>query len=93
MQITTFDASAVLQDLSESLRAEALRNLFKVEGPRRYRSVRRRNKRIVQNLVLNALEATDARRPLVWQGALPRWILTVGHGSGLRGTHPSSGYA
>ena len=95
VQITTFDASAVLRDLSESLRAEATaRNLFlKVEGPASLlvRGDSVKLQRIVQNLVLNALKATDAGGvQLVWQGAPDntRWILTVEDtGPGLRGTH------
>ena len=66
VQITTFDVSVVLRDLSESLRAEATaRNLFlKVEGPASLlvRGDSVKLQRIVQNLVLNALKATDAGR-------------------------------
>jgi signal transduction histidine kinase len=95
VQITTFDVSAVLRDLSESLRAEATaRNLFlKVEGPASLlvRGDSVKLQRIVQNLVLNAFKATDAGGvQLVWQGAPDntRWILTVEDtGPGLRGTH------
>lgn len=95
VQITTFDVSIVLRDLSESLRAEATaRNLFlKVEGPESLlvHGDRVKLQRIVQNLVLNAVKATDVGGvQLLWQGAPgnPRWILTVEDtGPGLRGTH------
>jgi signal transduction histidine kinase len=95
VHITTFDVSTLLRDLSESLRAEATaRNLFlKVEGPASLlvRGDGVKLQRIVQNLVLNAVKATDAGGvQLVWQGAPDdtRWILTVEDtGPGLRGTH------
>jgi len=95
VQITAFDASTVLRDMSESLRAEATgRNLFlKVEGPGSLlvRGDRVKLQRIVQNLVLNALKATEVGGvQLIWQ-EMPdgtRWILTVEDtGPGLRGTH------
>ena len=95
VQITAFDVSAVLRDLSESLRAEAAaRNLFlKAEGPESLavRGDRVKLQRIVQNLVLNAIKATEVGGiQLFWQGAPDntRWILTVEDtGPGLRGAH------
>jgi signal transduction histidine kinase len=95
VQITTFDVSIVLRDLSESLRAEAAaRSLFlKVEGPASLlvRGDSVKLQRIVQNLVLNAVRATDAGGVRVlWQEAADktRWILTVEDtGPGLRGSH------
>jgi signal transduction histidine kinase len=95
VQITAFDVSAVLRDLSESLRAEAAaRNLFlKAEGPESLavRGDPVKLQRIVQNLVLNAIKATEVGGiQLLWQGAPDntRWILTVEDtGPGLRGAH------
>ena len=95
VQITAFDVSVVLRDLSESLRAEAAaRNLFlKAEGPESLavRGDRVKLQRIVQNLVLNAIKATEVGGiQLFWQGAPDhtRWILTVEDtGPGLRGAH------
>lgn len=95
VQITAFDVSAVLRDLSESLRAEAAaRNLFlKAEGPESLavRGDRVKLQRIVQNLVLNAIKATEVGGiQLFWQGVPDdtRWVLTVEDtGPGLRGAH------
>jgi signal transduction histidine kinase len=97
VQITAFDVSELLRDLSESLRAEATaRNLFfKAEGPESLpvRGDRVKLQRIVQNLVLNALKATASGGVRVtWQApqdpAGSRWLLTVQDtGPGLRGVN------
>jgi signal transduction histidine kinase len=97
LQITAFDVSELLRDLSESLRAEATtRNLFfKAEGPEslHVRGDRVKLQRIVQNLVLNALKATTSGGVRVtWQApedpAGSRWLLTVQDtGPGLRGVN------
>jgi signal transduction histidine kinase len=97
LQITAFDVSELLRDLSESLRVGATaRNLFfRAEGPEslQVRGDRVKLQRIVQNLVLNALKATASGGVRVaWQApqdpAGSRWLLTVQDtGSGLRGVN------
>ncbi len=97
LEISAFDASEVLRAFSDSLRAEATaRNLFfKVEGPDSLpvRGDRTKLQRIVQNLVLNAVRATESGGVrLAWAAPAhageARWTLTVEDtGPGLRGTH------
>jgi signal transduction histidine kinase len=97
VQVSAFDASEVLRDLSDSLRGEAdTRNLFfHVDGPRSLQVLgdRAKLRRIVQNLVLNAFKAT-ARGGVTLTWFVPdgqpreRWVLTVQDtGPGLRGEH------
>jgi signal transduction histidine kinase len=97
VQVSVFDASEVLRDLSDSLRGEAdARNLFfRVDGPHALQVIgdRAKLRRIVQNLVLNAFKATTRGGvTLTWgvSEGLPkeRWVLTVQDtGPGLRGEH------
>ena len=85
LQITRFDAAQVLRELGESVRAVASeRNLFlKLEGPASLvvESDHVKLQRIVQNLVLNALKATEhGGVRLAWQApdaGASRWTLMV----------------
>lgn len=100
LQISRFDASELLNDLGESLRAEVVsRGLFlKLEGPDSLpvEGDRVKIQRIVQNLVLNALKATaEGGVTLAWSApttrADPRWTLTVADtGPGFKGTHSTA---
>jgi signal transduction histidine kinase len=95
--ITQFDVSELLRSLSDALRSEAsARSLFfKVDGPDALmvQGDAAKLQRVVQNLVLNAIRATESGGvQLCWQA--PRqpdashWTLLVEDtGPGLQGTH------
>ena len=95
LQVSSFDASELLRNLGESLRAEAAeRGLFlKLEGPQTLSVTGDPVKvqRIAQNLVLNALKATTAGGVSIsWQAPVKdaRWTLCIEDtGPGLTGTH------
>jgi len=97
LEITEFDVSALLRKVGDALWPEAAaRNLFfKVNGPDglRAQSDALKLQRIVQNLVLNALRATDSGGvQLSWcapsQSDPHHWLLVVEDtGPGLRGQH------
>ena len=98
VRVESFDASEMLRDLGESLRAEATqRGLFlKLEGPATLpiRGDRTKIQRIVQNLTLNAFKATSQGGiTLAWErsGSEPRWTLVVADtGPGLQGSHSTA---
>ncbi len=100
LRVESFDASEMLRDLGESLRAEATqRGLFlKLEGPASLavRGDRTKIQRIVQNLTLNAFKATaQGGITLAWEGPgermEPRWTLVVADtGPGLQGVHSTA---
>ena len=100
VRVEEFDASEMLRDLGESLRAEATqRGLFlKLEGPTSLpiRGDRTKIQRIVQNLTLNAFKATaQGGITLSWEEprarAEPRWTLVVADtGPGLQGVHSTA---
>lgn len=86
VELASFDVAALLRELSEALRPIATeRSLFlKAEGPSVMiiESDAAKIRRIVQNLVLNALQATASGGVrLVWQAAEParggRWTLCI----------------
>ena len=85
LDVAEFDVSVLLRDLGDSMRALAAeRNLFlRVEGPATLpvRTDRAKLQRIVQNLVLNALRATELGGvQLTWQpaeGDAPHWTICV----------------
>jgi signal transduction histidine kinase len=85
LDVSEFDASALLRDLGDSMRALAAeRGLFlKTEGPTTLTAYTDRAKlqRIVQNLILNALRATELGGVQVtWQPPIddaPHWTICV----------------
>lgn len=97
VEISSFDVSALLRGLGDSLRHEAAsRGLFlKLDGPPALPVAGDAIKvqRIVQNLVLNAVKATASGGvTLSWAApttsADPRWTLTVQDtGPGITGSH------
>jgi signal transduction histidine kinase len=85
LEITTFDAAEVLRDMGDSMRPlAAMRSLFlNLEGPTSLpiEGDRVKLQRIAQNLVLNALKATEhGGIKVTWepsQAGASRWTLTV----------------
>jgi signal transduction histidine kinase len=98
LQLHSLDASALLRELAESLRAEAAaRALFlKLEGPASLpvRTDATKLKRIVQNLVLNAIKVTQRGGVTIRWCVAPdnpeQWALEIiDTGPGLDGTSAS----